>query len=171
MEAALGAANGDAPSIAEEGPLVPALDAVGDGQVVQAVGLPGPLLFDPAQVWMATSCEATAERIEDLMDELPKIEPYESILLVELVRWGCLPHGAAGGPQPRGGCSAPTSKTNLRSPGRGHVATDPAAAARAAAGDRRRTRRRRRSRHAGGRWAFNGPLQALITRDVLTVRD
>ncbi len=84
MEAALATAAGDEPSIAEEGPLVAAFDAVGDGQVVQAFGLPGPLQFDVTQVIANEELEVV-ERIEELMDALPKIEPYEAILLVELV--------------------------------------------------------------------------------------
>ena len=169
MEAALGAANGDAPSIAEEGPLVPALDAVGDGQVVQAVGLPGPLLFDLAQV-LDGDDEATVERIEDLMDELPKIEPYESILLVELVDGDAYrtellvahsdEEAAAANVEPISDHLAEGMSLRTQQPLREllpvtGVEQDGAVVRVTLEGDR----------------AFNGPLQALITRDVLTVRD
>ena len=169
MEAALGAADGDTPSIVEEGPLVPALEAVGDGQVVQAVGFPGPLLLDPAQL-ISGEDEEAAERIEDLMDELPRIEPYQSILLVELVDGDAyrtellVAHGdeeaAAANVEPIERHLAEGMSLRTQEPLREllpvtGVEQDGAVVRITLEGDR----------------AFNGPLQALVTRDLLIVRD
>jgi hypothetical protein len=84
MEAALATAAGDAPSIAEEGPLAPAIEVLDDepGAVLQAVGVVGALRVDRAI--LAGDDEATA-RLEELLAEQPAIEPYEGLLAVELI--------------------------------------------------------------------------------------
>lgn len=170
MEAALATADGDAPSVADEGPLAPAFDAVGDGQVVQAVGLPGPLLFDPAQILGGTDDEAAVERIEELLAELPRIQPYEAILLVELVdgdayRTELL---VAYGDEAAAAANVEPIERHLAE-GISTLTQQPLSELLPVTGVEQDGVVVRITLEGDG--AFNGPFQALITGDVLTVRD
>jgi hypothetical protein len=84
MESALATAAGDEPSLADEGLLAPAIEQlVGDGDVVQALGLIGALRVDPAQ--LAGGDDAMVERLEQQLEGDAAIEPYEALLAAELV--------------------------------------------------------------------------------------
>ena len=67
------------------------------------------------------------ERIEELMDELPKIEPYESILLVELVDGDAYRTELLVAHSDEEAAAANVEPI-ARSSGRGHVDAHPAAA-------------------------------------------
>jgi len=85
MTATLATVDGDEPSLAEESPFAPALDALGDGEVVQAVGLLGPLRVDAREILGPTAPQAQVDRLEELLAEQPSIQPYGAILLAEVV--------------------------------------------------------------------------------------
>lgn len=76
MEATL---DGDGPSVSEEGPFAVALEALGDGEVLQALGITEPLrLGDGGR-------ELTPEQRARVMEETTLLEPYGAILLAELI--------------------------------------------------------------------------------------
>ncbi len=77
MEAALDADAGDEPSALDGGPLVPLVDAVGDGEVIQAFAVFEPLVFDTSRM--------TRTQIEEMMDEMIVVGRYRSIMLVEIL--------------------------------------------------------------------------------------
>lgn len=76
MEAALDADDG--PSAADEGDLAVALEALSDGEVVQAVGFTEPLRLGAVD-------RMTEEQMEAAMEEAMLLDPYSAILLAELV--------------------------------------------------------------------------------------
>ena len=79
IEAALDAEAGDEPSGLDEGPLVPLAEAVGDGEVIQAYAFFEPLVLQPELTNM------TDAQIEEMMAEMTVIDPYRSIMIVELL--------------------------------------------------------------------------------------
>lgn len=80
MEAALSVGSDDEPSALDAGPLVPLLDAVGDGEVVQAFAT-----FEPLSISSVLGGRVTPEQLEEMLDEMTLLEPYEAIMVVELV--------------------------------------------------------------------------------------
>ncbi len=77
VEDSLLAEAGDEPSALDEGPVVPLLDALGDGEVIQAYVLFEPLVFDTSRM--------TRTQIEEMMDEMIVVGRYRSIMVVELL--------------------------------------------------------------------------------------
>jgi len=79
IEAALDTEAGDEPSALDEEPLVPLLDAVGEGEVIQAYVLFEPLVLQPDLT------NLTPEQLEEMMAEMTVVDPYRSIMVVEIL--------------------------------------------------------------------------------------
>ncbi|MBA3803036.1 MAG: hypothetical protein H0X22_09060 [Acidimicrobiia bacterium] len=58
---------------------MPLLDAVGDGEVIQAYVRFEPLVLDPGRT------NLTPERLEEMMAEMTVVDPYRSIMVVEIL--------------------------------------------------------------------------------------
>lgn len=84
MESTLATAAGEEPSIAEDGLLSPAINLLGegDGDVLQAVGMEGPIYFSRPPPF---ADDAEQNRVEQLVAAQPTIERYVSVLAVEVV--------------------------------------------------------------------------------------
>ncbi|MDQ3543097.1 MAG: hypothetical protein M3431_04430, partial [Actinomycetota bacterium] len=58
---------------------MPLLDAVGDGEVIQAYVLFEPLVLDPGRT------NLTPDRLEEMMAEMTVVDLYRSIMVVEIL--------------------------------------------------------------------------------------
>ena len=78
MQSVLATVAGRADSLLDDGLLVAAVPALGEGDVLQVMAVEGPIGFDPAALLLGP------EEFEELLAEMVLVEPYDGVVIGEM---------------------------------------------------------------------------------------